>query len=157
MRWPSDSFLIDSALILAVVLTGIVGYKLSPLAAPRADRFILADGRCDVHQGPCRTPLPEGGEVVFSLAPRPIEPMRPLTVDVEVKGRSAKRVQVDFAGVEMNMGFLRPTLTAVGEGRFTGETTLPVCVTGRMLWQATALIDDGRQRWAVAHRFEAGH
>jgi hypothetical protein len=48
-------------------------------------------------------------------------------------------------------------LQADGEGRYSGRTTLPVCVTGRMIWQATVLADIGSRRVAVPFRFEAGH
>jgi hypothetical protein len=66
-------------------------------------------------------------------------------------------VPVDFAGVSMNMGFNRPALAQAGPGRFAGQAVLPVCVTGRMTWQATVLIDAGSRRIAVPFRFEAGH
>jgi hypothetical protein len=64
---------------------------------------------------------------------------------------------VDFAGVSMNMGFNRPALVPAGPGQFTGQATLPVCVTGRMTWQATVLVEAGRTRIAVPFRFDAGH
>lgn len=157
MKWPSESFLLDSALFLAVVLTAVVGYKLSPLVAPRAEQTIAAPADCDLHRFSCRTRLPDGGEVEFSILPRPIEPMQPLRLAVRVSGHSVRRVKVDFAGVEMNMGFLRPTLREEGEGLFVGEVSLPVCVTGRMLWQATVLLDGREGRVAITHRFAAGH
>jgi hypothetical protein len=57
----------------------------------------------------------------------------------------------------MNMGFNRPALAPAGPGRFAGQATLPVCVTGRMTWQATVLVEAGRTRIAVPFRFDAGH
>ncbi|MCX7897578.1 MAG: hypothetical protein N2441_06865 [Rhodocyclaceae bacterium] len=156
-KWSSNSLLIDSALVLALLWVVVLAYKLSPSLSPRADRFLWADARCDLQRAPCETTLPSGATVSFSLQPRPIEPMRPLHAEVMTRGLHAQRVKVDFAGVEMNMGFLRPTLREAERGRFVGDLMLPACVTGRMLWQATVLIEHEGERLAIAHRFEAGH
>lgn len=154
------SFLVDSAMILALILIGVVGYKASPLLLPKADITATPDPACDLHRGACRVALPSGGSLSFSLAPRPIPVVAPLEMNVELEGTRADRVAVDFAGVSMNMGFNRPGLEPVAgtDGRrFTGQATLPVCVTGRMTWQATVLVESGAQRIAVPYRFEAGH
>jgi hypothetical protein len=153
----SKSLLVDSAMILALVLIGVIGYKLSPLLMPKADVTTNPDPGCDLHQAACTAPLPAGGKVTFALTPRPIPVTTPLEMRVDLEGIAADKVSVDFAGVSMNMGFNRPALTAAGGGQFAGQATLPVCVTGRMTWQATVLIETGRTRLAVPFRFEAGH
>jgi hypothetical protein len=153
----SKSLLIDSAMILALILIGVVGYKLSPLLLPKADVTVNPDPGCDLQQGSCSAPLPEGGRLAFSLMPHPIPVTTPLEMEVRLEGLAADKVAVDFAGVSMNMGFNRLGLNSTGAGRFTGQATLPVCVTGRMVWQATVLIEAGRKRIAVPFRFEAGH
>lgn len=147
-------------MVLALILIGVVGYKASPLLMPKADVTALPDPACDLHRGACQVALPSGGSLSFSLSPRPIPVISPLAVSVDLEGTRADRVMVDFAGVNMNMGFNRPGLEAVpgSEGRrFAGQATLPVCVTGRMTWQATVLVESGAQRIAVPYRFDAGH
>lgn len=144
-------------MILALILIGVVGYKLSPLLLPRADVTANPDPGCDLQHGPCAAALPQGGRLRFTLAPRPIPVTAPLEMLVELEGVAAEKVAVDFAGVSMNMGFNRPALAPAGSGRFAGQATLPVCVTGRMTWQATVLVETGRTRVAVPFRFEAGH
>jgi hypothetical protein len=153
----SKSLLVDSAMILALILVGMVGYKLSPLLLPKADVYLQPEPGCDLHQASCTTALPAGGRLRFSLTPRPIPVTRALEVTVEFEGARADKVAVDFAGVDMSMGYNRIALQAVDTQRHVGQTTLPVCVTGRMLWQATVLIETGRTRIAVPFRFEAGH
>ncbi len=154
---PRKSLLVDSAMILALILIGAIGYKLSPLMMPKADLVVAPTPECDLHQTACTAALPGGGRLIFSLTPRPIPVATPLRVEVRLEGIAAQRVKVDFAGVEMSMGYNRPTLEALSPTHHVGEATLPVCVTGRMLWQATVLLATDGQRLAVPFRFEAGH
>ncbi len=152
----SRSLLVDTALILALILIGIVGYKLSPLLIPKADVTITPDAGCDLHKSACSAALPSGGRLTLALSPHPIPVAQPIEMAVSVEGLAPDSVQIDFAGVDMAMGFNRPTLKAAGPGQFFAPTTLPVCVTGRMTWQATVLLESGRQRMAVPFRFVTG-
>ncbi|MDP1652771.1 MAG: hypothetical protein Q8L56_08615 [Rhodocyclaceae bacterium] len=147
-------------MILALILIGVIGYKLSPLLLPRADVTVSPDAGCDLHRNACAASLPQGGKLRFALTPRPIPVTTPFEMVVELEGMSADKadkVIVDFAGVDMSMGFNRSNLHATGAGRFTGQAILPVCVTGRMTWQATVLVESGRTRIAIPFRFDAGH
>ena len=152
----SRSLLVDFALLLALILIGVMGYKLSPLLLPKADVTVNPVAGCDLQVGACSALLPGGGRLSFALLPRPIPPALPLEVVVDIEGASADQVAVDFAGVSMAMGYNRPVLASAGPGRFAGQVTLPVCVTGRMTWQATVLVETGRTRVAVPFQFEAG-
>jgi hypothetical protein len=79
----------------------------------------------------------------------------PLQLEVKLAGIEAAKVEVDFAGVDMNMGYNRPELAATGPGRYASEAMLPVCVTGKMAWQATVIVEAGRQRIAAPFRFNS--
>lgn len=149
----NKKLLIDAIGIILIALVVVVGYKLSPLLLPKADVTAQPEAGCDLQKSPCRAALPGGGTVQFSISPRPIPMVAPLQLEVAVAGRDARKVEVDFAGVDMNMGLNRPELKAVGAGRFTGEGTLPVCVTGAMDWQATLIVETDRERIAVPFRF----
>jgi hypothetical protein len=153
----SKSLFVDFAMILALVLIGVAGYQYSPFLLPKADVTAVTDPGCDLHRAACLASLPEGGAIRFALTPRPITVSGPLEMQVELEGVDATRVEVDFAGVSMNMGFNRPALVPAGPGRFGGETHLPVCITGSMTWQVTVLVETRRARIAAPFRFEAGH
>ena len=92
----------------------------------------------------------------LNLMPRPIPVIEPIQVEVTLEGVDANRVSVDFAGVSMNMGLNRQQLEKQAAGRFVGRATLPVCITGTMIWEATVLVEAGRKRIAVPFRFEVG-
>lgn len=151
------SLLVDIALILALVAIGIVGYKLSPLLMPKVDISVAPDSGCDLQQSACGASLPDGGRLMFALTPRPIPLAAPLEAEVTFTGVDVERVTIDFAGVDMNMGINRQVLQSSGKARFSGRLSLPVCITGRMNWQASLLVESGRRRIAVPFRFTAGH
>lgn len=154
---PRKSLLADTAIVLALILLGVAGYKLSPLLLPKSDLSVAPDPVCNLNQSACTATLPGGARLRLALEPHPIPVAAPIEASVALEGASADSVAIDFAGVGMNMGLNRPVLAASGGGRFAAQVTLPVCVTGRMEWQATVLVENGRQRIAVPFRFEAGH
>ena len=133
----------------------VVGYKLSPLLLPKADVSATVEPNCDLHKRACAARLPDGGRIELSITPRPIPMIAPLQVEVKTAGLEATKVEVDFAGVDMNMGYNRPELAPSGSGKFASEAMLPVCVTGKMAWQATVIVETGRQRIAAPFRFNS--
>lgn len=150
----NKKILLDIIGVLLILLVVVVGYKLSPLLLPRSDLTVQPDPACNLQESRCSVTLPGGAVVSFSIGTRPIPLVKPFTVTVEAPG--AQRVAIDFAGVEMDMGFNRPQLRESSAGLFVGEATLPVCVTGRMTWQATVLLDMPGSRIAVPFRFVTG-
>jgi len=149
----NKKILMDVIGILLIALVVVVGYKLSPLLLPRADVTVHPDPACDLHRSPCEVTLPGGGKLAVRMQPLPIPMVRPFQVEVKLEGISASRVEVDFAGVDMNMGLNRPELSARAAGVYGAEASLPVCITGQMEWQATILVETAGQRIAVPFRF----
>lgn len=150
--------LLDILAMLGIVLIAVIGYKLSPLLMPKADVAATAEPGCDLHKRACAAEVPGGGRIELSIGPRPIPMVTPLTVEVKVSGLEAARVEVDLAGVDMNMGYNRPELAradGAAPGLYRAEAMLPVCVTGKMAWQATVLVETGRSRIAAPFRFNS--
>lgn len=153
MRNPFS--LVDVSIILALAIIAVVGYKYSPLLLAKANLTVEPAAGCDLHTRACHADIPGGGRIELSLTPHPIPVMKTVQVSVSTTGIDASKIEFDLAGVDMNMGFNRKTLVATGDGRYTAETILPVCVTGRMAWRATLVIETGRRRIAVPFLFEA--
>ncbi|MDR2239030.1 MAG: hypothetical protein LBE33_01135 [Zoogloeaceae bacterium] len=152
----NKKILTDLVAVLLLALVVVIGYKLSPLLLPKADVVVQPDAACDLQRGPCRAVLPEGGSVELAMGSLPIPLVKPFEVRVRTENLSPARVDVDFAGTSMNMGYNRPRLVERGDGLYAAEVTLPVCITGSMEWQATVLIEAGRQRIAIPYRFTTG-
>ncbi|MCK9382269.1 MAG: hypothetical protein M0P95_14550 [Sulfuritalea sp.] len=151
------SHLLSLAMIAALLATAIIGYRFSPLLLPKADVTGVVEPGCDLQRRACAATLTDGGRLEFSITPRPIAFLQPLRVDVTVTGVKPAKVEVDFAGESMNMGYNRGELPAASPGHYVGETALPVCVTGAMTWVATVIVETDRQRIAVPFRFDTGH
>jgi len=144
-------------LIIVAVLAGLgfAGYKLAPLLTPKSD-VTLPLSACDLNRGPCAVTLPGGGQVEFAIDPRPIPALKPLKLLALARDIEVRRIEVDFNGVDMKMGYNRPALESIGDGRFSGQATLPVCITGTMQWDVTVIIETGRSVVAAPFRFEVG-
>lgn len=152
----NQSKLVNLAMIAALIAIAVAGHRFSPLLLPKADVTGQVEAGCDLQQRACPATLPDGARVQLSISPRPIPYLQALTVEVSTSGIEVHKVEVDFAGASMNMGYNRTQLAAVGSGRHAGETSLPVCVSGGMTWVATVLIETDRQRIAVPYRFDVG-
>ena len=152
----NKKILIDLIGLLLIALVVVVGYKLSPLLLPKADVVVQPDPACNLQRQACVVTLPSGGSVELAMGTRPVPMVRPFEVQVATSGISPGRVEVHFAGIEMNMGLNRPELAARGNGRFAAQVTLPVCITGAMDWQVTVLIENGGERIAIPWRFSSG-
>ncbi len=153
----NKKILFDVIGILLIALVVVVGYKLSPILLPKADLTVQPLPGCDLHRQACRAELPGGGSIELASSEHPIPMVKPFRIELVVRGLAPSRVAIDFAGIDMNMGLNRPEMIAQGDGRFVAEASLPVCITGWMDWQATVLIETGKQRIAVPFRFSGGH
>lgn len=139
---------------LLAAIAGVAVYKVQPLLNPQPVLSAPLDPACDLRRGPCIAHFPGGGELTFEILPGAIPVLAPLELRVEVQGLEARGVEVDFAGVDMNMGFNRVSLTAVGDGRYAGGGMLPTCVRDRMAWEAKVLVEGPKGLVAAPFRFE---
>lgn len=148
--------LIDLIGILLIALIVVIGYKLSPVLLPKADVVLRPDSTCDLQRQDCALDLPGGGRMQFSLGAKAVPLVKPFPISVRLSGFTADRVEVDFDGLEMKMGYNRPQLLPSANGLYVADVTLPVCITGGMQWQATVLLERGRERIAVPFLFDTG-
>jgi protein SCO1 len=112
----------------------------SPLYAKhrsgRLIKTIAENSSCDLSLGFCRL---EGFEI--SLSPRPLKPENTFKVHVKKIGDSKSTpIEVDIQGVELNMGYIRPTLTASKKDEYEGDFYLPACELSEMQWRARLIL-----------------
>ncbi len=153
MHVKLNSLLWTVAGLLLVAGSAVAIYKAWPVLFPKVHIAAPLDPTCDLRAGPCTSALPAGASVTFSIEPRSIPVVRPLQLQVKLVGLEAQGVQIDFSGVDMNMGFNRPSLQVQGEGRYTGEGRLPVCVRDAMEWEARVLVQTDAGLLSAPYRF----
>ncbi len=142
-----------TALILVVVI-GVGALQIWRQTPKDIVATAALDARCNLQTGSCKALFPDGGQVVFSIEPRPIVSLKPLRLDVRVTGLEAQAVAVDFRGLGMNMGFNRPRLQRDADGEYSGTGTLAACIVDRMAWEATVLVTTRNGVYAAPFRFE---
>lgn len=133
-RWIFMVVLVSSFLLV------VAGYWLSGRLQPEVILELSHDPACDLRQGSCVSSLPEGGKVTFGIEPRSLPVLKPLALSVTLDGVKARRVEANFNGVDMNMGLNHADLPTVGEGKFSGTITIPVCIRNSMEWEAKVLL-----------------
>ncbi len=139
--------------LLLLALCVLAAYKIWPLLNPDIAATAPLDPECDLRAGPCNGIFADGGKVSFSISPAEIPVVRPLQFEVRLESLDVRDVEVDFQGVDMNMGYNRAKLKQVGEGRFSGTGILPVCVRYAMEWEARVLLQTDRGLLAAPFRF----
>ncbi len=147
-----NNLLVLVAVLLGVAILAVLGVKLLPLLHPDAEQTLPATA-CNPGTKPCTATLPNGAQLELIIEPHPIRPLQPLHLQVRLSNIEAENVSIDFQGSQMDMGLNRPQL-AGSQGRYTGQTLLPVCITGSMEWKATVLLGNGRKTMAVPFLFE---
>lgn len=143
------------AIAVALTLMALIATALWFAPALRPDVSIRAPlTACDLAANPCEAELPGGARIRLAVTPRPIPVMERIRLAVDLQGVAAERVEVDFSGVDMNMGFNRFVLLGQGDGPYVGEGVLPVCTRNRMEWEATVLVETDGKLIAAPFRFE---
>jgi hypothetical protein len=133
--------------IAVVVMAGVFLAGCENGAPPR----LIA---CDVGKAPCAADTALG-RIELELTPRPIPAMQPLMVTVS-SGEPLDEVRVHLSGRDMDMGPNQTRLSSPGPLRWQGSAMIPVCLTGRMRWEATLQIRRGDRKESVRFGFEAG-
>jgi hypothetical protein len=141
------------ALVLGSLLLMALAYAAARYWQTETDDFArqTLSAACDLRAGPCRHALGEG-VVTLAIAPRSIPLMQPLRLEVDAEGLDVVEALVEIRGLNMDMGLNRTRLTRRADGRWVGETILPICSQRRMEWEAAVRLI-GRQRIEVPFPF----
>lgn len=127
-------------LLVLVALVGIVTYgSRATHDGAQAVRY-LATAPCRLDHGVCRVHPDADTSIALTVAPRPVPAGTPFVATAVVEGLTARSVELEFEGTDMNMGLFRQALAARSPGTFESDVTLPLCATGAMRWQARLIV-----------------
>jgi hypothetical protein len=146
-----------AVILLSLAVIGVAVYKAWPLLFPDVGERAALNPVCDLAAGACEVGFAGGGSVRLDIRPRGIPVVQPLQIQVELAGLPIpERAELDFAGVDMDMGYNRVSLEPVPgrPGTFQGRGMLPICVRDRMTWEARVLLYGPEGIRAAPFRFE---
>ncbi len=143
-------------LLSLLILIGLIGlnYQLKSNVFPLPTLAISPDPNCDLRTAMCTSVLPKGAKVSFAITPKDIPLLQPLTLEVITKGMKISKVEVDIAGLTMDMGYNRTTLNTTTKNHFKGNTTIPICIRNKMDWQASILLQTNQGLINVPFHFQ---
>jgi hypothetical protein len=143
--------------LLAAGVIGVAVYKAWPVLFPDISERAPLNPDCDLRTQDCVVQFPDGGTLRLAIRPRGIPTAQPLDISVRLQDLPRpERVELDFAGLDMDMGFNRVPLSPVPAepGRYRGRGMLPVCVRSRMTWEARVLMHLPSGILAAPFRFD---
>ena len=156
VRDPRSALLWLAVTALALSAIAVSVYKAWPLLYPQTAERAPLNPDCDLRRAACSVRFQSGGSVVLDIQPRGIPVLRPLQIQVELGALpTPQRVELDFAGFDMDMGYNRVILNAGSDtGSYSGSGMLPICVRDRMTWEARVLVYLPDGILAAPFRFE---
>lgn len=145
-------WLVIGLLLLAIATAG--GWKLYQVLAPQRVATATLNKDCDLAITDCNSIFPDGTTVSLSIEPRPIPVLKPLKLTSKINGIDVDSVEVDIVGLGMNMGYIRPELSSIDpNGKFSGDSILPVCILDEMEWEARVMIHSNDGLMVAPFRF----
>jgi hypothetical protein len=133
-------FNIGAIAMLAIAILCVGGWKLWNKVNPKSTATAPLSLDCELQESSCSSTFSDGTEISLSIDPQPIPNLKKLTLNTQINGLEAEKVEVDIVGIGMNMGYIRPALSKTQvKGRFTGESILPVCIIQEMQWEARVM------------------
>ena len=139
--------------VLSFIILLVVGYKIKDSLSPAITATATLDKSCDLRQGECLSKLPNGGHVSLSITPNHIPILHPLELKVTIDGVKVSAIEVDFVGIDMDMGYNRSKLNKIDEQHFKGKAVIPVCVRSKMEWEARVLLQTAKGLTMAPFRF----
>ncbi len=139
--------------VLSFIALLIVAYKIKDSLSPAITTTATLNKSCDLRQGECLLKLPNGGQVSFSISPNHIPVLQPLELKVTISDIKVSAIEVDFVGVDMDMGYNRSKLQKIDEQHFKGKVIIPVCAHSKMEWEARMLLKTDKGLSMAPFRF----
>ena len=132
-------------LVLSLTLTHFYKNTLLSMVTGQPEFTQITPPPCDLNRQSCALPVmtPVASEAPWTLSviPQPIPVSAPLRFTLTPPDRTLAphaplAVWIDLTGDSMDMGLIRIPLQQEADGRWVGDGSIPVCVTGAMRWRA---------------------
>jgi hypothetical protein len=142
-----------SGLLLAVcLLLGLWFIALEYSSQKDEGVDFIKSAACDIRKPPC-TAKRGKQQIRFAIESNEIRSFVPLTFKVWLTEIDAKKITIDFEGVDMYMGIISLALDETAEATYTATSLLPGHVNQSMIWRAKILVQQGENVIGTAFEF----
>ena len=142
------------ALLLGIVLVVFLKSPSEKTEKTLPISLLPVDENCFLTQNTCARNF-EKASVSLSL-PRPIPVAKSFLAVLKTQNLNAQSIRLNLQGVEMAMGDLFFPFIQKEQNHFEAKTMIPLCLTGKMRWRATLLIETKEKEWRIPWDFWAG-
>ncbi len=113
--------------------------------------LVGSDHDCDLAVRDCKIKVLEESFLI-SVSNRPIQTLRPFAVLVTSLSANHKLnpIEVDFDGVNLSMGYIRPQFSNSTPSQSLANVTLPYCELAKMNWRLTFVFKNANNRSLAA-------
>ncbi len=141
-------------IVFIAIIVASIAYKFKEFDRSQSNNMqATLDESCDLHNGPCKLTFADGSSVSLLISPNTIPLLQRLQLHVEVEGISVKKVEIDFTGYEIDLGYNRPELKAINKTTFMGDAFLPLCTLSEMDWSAKVLLHTDKGLMMAPYKF----
>ena len=98
---------------------------------------------CDLGKKSCEFELSDNEKFKLSFSPYPIRTQKEFKIDLSSFSKKYTPVEIDFVGVEQNMGLIRPSFKKdLDSNYYTAALDLPLCERSQMKWKVRLILKD---------------
>ncbi len=141
---PPRGFLIRTSTAVVLLSLTVIAARRCEHRESLTEATTVSTPRCNLSRQTCRFQLSTGQGNSLSATPIPTPAGRPIAFTLQSQANEFNSANIEFEGVEMNMGVFRQALSSSGTDQFAGSLVLPLCVTGPMRWRVRLLVN-GRE------------
>lgn len=123
--------------------------KMETTSKPHPERtakLLTSVKDCNLSEKPCTAVI---GKESFTLefSPRPVTAEKKFIMKLVSDSTELSPREIDFEGISLNMGYLRPKLSQKSQGLYTGDYKLPVCELAKMDWRVRLIVVNKNGEW----------
>lgn len=130
---------------VSILLAQLYKDQIMALVGGHPELTRITPPPCDLNRSACPlpiiTPVLSEAPWTFAISPRPIPVSAPLWFTLTppkqiLSTNQPETAWVELTGDSMDMGLIRIPLEADAAGNWSGQGSVPICVTGKMRWRA---------------------
>ena len=102
--------------------------------------------KCALHLNKCKASLSKKKFITLEATPKPITHNQVTTFRVVTSDDKIIPIEIDFVGINLNMGYLRPQLKKIGKNTYNAQIQIPFCEEKQMQWKVQVIFQNSNNK-----------